>query len=1161
VRYKSKKANIMSASWEIREREISTDSPLIFQTLDWYTTDLVNDETDFTEFKIYAFGVNENNKPVTLQINDFYPFFFIEIPNTFDSTCIYSMKQVFRGVQDIKYLERKRYYGFENNKLRKFLMLSFYNTKSMRSIRYRIEKGLLISGKEYTFPLYESNIDPILRFMHLRDILSAGWVKIDKYTFNEFNNQFECHWKSVNNYQEYSVRLSNVRMLYFDIEACSVDGSFPNALKKNDRVTQICCIIKDTVTKETKKYLFNLGTIDPIEDTVVLQYPSEKKLLLAYAQFVNDTDPDIIVGYNIFGFDNGYLFERSQVLGIEEQFNYQSKINHFTQVQKKVLNNQQSGFNDWKMTHLIGRTHIDLLQVIKKDFKLDSYKLNNVGEHFLKQGKDDVSPKEIFEAWSDSGDRVKRTRVGKYCVQDTNLCLLLFEKFAVLPNHIEMAKVTRVPLEYLVTRGQSIKVFSQIAYETRKAGYLIPVFKKESGDDSVKFQGATVLEAKTGYYTRPVAGLDFASLYPSIMIAHNMCYSTVVLDQKFNNLPNFEYSTIDCNENLSVSFVQNQPGVLSGILQSLWKNRKVTKKEMNAATDPFVKTVLNAKQLAIKVSMNSIYGFTGATVGALPCLEISQSVTGCGRQMIQQTQDYAKNHFQCEIVYGDSVTGDTPILIKSDGIMKTITIEDLFNKYPKKEYPQFKSDEEDLSDKEQVEIDWSYNESYNNLQSWTSSGWKPIKRIIRHHCSKKIYRVVTPTGIVDVTEDHSLLTEKLEQIKPKDVKPDILLFHSYPESINYSFCNKDMHLIKYLNATNKRSMKIAVDDKLEANKLYIIGRYLGYGVGLSYQNGYYYISYYNNDTDKINSFNNVISITDLGTTEQFVYDIETDDGTFQAGIGQMIVKNTDSCYVIFPESVDSDGTLTTLFKKAEFAASEISKTFRKPIELEFEKYMYPLILVAKKRYMYVEWTDPKKHNGEIEAKGVELVRRDNCGYVKETLDAVLTPIMFRNNLNEGVEQAEKYIDRLLNGEVPIKKLIISKNLRNDYARPETIAHYQLVQKMKLRDLNSAPKPGDRVPFVYIDIGDPKALSWKKVEDPEYVVQNNIPIDTLYYLEHQLKNPLKTIFDILLGELKCNEMFNRPSFIKAKKEEQQSIHEAKRIKENNHDIRSFFPTKN
>ena len=353
---------------------------------------------------------------------------------------------------------------------------------------------------------------------------------------------------------------------------------------------------------------------------------------------------------------------------------------------------------------------------------------------------------------------------------------------------------------------------------------------------------------------------------------------------------------------------------------------------------------------------------------------------------------------------------------------------------------------------------------------------------------------------------------------------------------------------------------------------------------------------------EINSQKCLKRIINLGQTEDYVYDLETADGTFQAGIGQMIVKNTDSCYVIFPQPVDADGTLTTLFNVAENAAKKISETFKKPIELEFEKFMYPLILVAKKRYMYLEWTDPKKHNGEIEAKGVELVRRDNCPYVKETLDAVLTPIMFENNVAKGKLAAEIHIDRLLNGEVPIKKLILSKTLRNDYkgfekkyalrlpdGRPDTngpykwmhtkeikennlktgnfetieeipsMAHVALVEKMRTRDQNSAPKPGDRVPFVYVDIGDPKALSWKKTEDPQFAMENNIPIDPLYYLDHQLKNPLKTIFDILLGELKCEEMFNRPSLIKAKQREKIAIGEAKRKQEKNRDIRSFFKT--
>jgi len=1167
-------------SWEARASELSIESPLVFQTLDWHCDDFDKENPDgrsFPVYKIFAFGVDTNGAAVTLCINDFSPFFFIEVPSTWDRTCIYSLKEAFnnRSIKTLEFLERKRYYGFENNKIRKFVKLSFYSFKGMRNARYQIDKNsYLISGKEYSFKLYESNVDPVLRFTHLRDILTAGWIKVDKYSLDETESYYETDWRNVSahNEGEFANRLCDVRMMYFDIEACSEDGSFPNALKPNDKVTQICCIIKDTVSKTTKNYLFNLGTCDAIEDTVVLQYPSEKKLLLGYAQFIRDTDPDVIVGYNIFGFDNGFLFERAQVLEIEEQFNYQSKLSFKkTTVEKKILNNQQSGFNDWKMTRMLGRTHIDLLQVIKKDFKLESYKLDYVGEHFLEQGKDDVSPKQIFEAWDKTlGNREKRTIVGKYCVQDTNLCLLLFEKFAVLPNHIEMAKVTRVPLEYLITRGQSIKVFSQILYETRKAGYLIPVLPRTESDS--KFQGATVLEAHVGHYTRPVCGLDFASLYPSIMIAHNMCYSTVVLDDKFMNLPGVEYSTIDCGHGMRFSFVQNQPGVLSGILQSLWKNRKQTKREMNSATDPFVKTVLNAKQLAIKVSMNSIYGFTGATVGALPCLEISQSVTGCGRLMIEQTQHHAKEMFQCEIVYGDSVVSDTPVLIRVDTTVKTLTIKELFSMFNKKPYPQFKAGEPGHFNKEQ-------SVPSGIVEVWTATGWSQLKRTIRHLCCKKLYRVVTDTGVVDVTEDHSLLRENLEQVKPADLVEGVELRHGFPEDIPKT-------------GVGLFNFDYTTQSKIMAQRKYIEARSYGYGVKVTHNEGFYTLKFFNNFQEEINSLRTVRNVIDLQTTQEYVYDLETNDGTFQAGIGQLIVKNTDSCYVIFPQPVDADGTLTTLFKVAENAAKRISETFKKPIELEFEKFMYPLILVAKKRYIYVEWTDPDKHNGVIEAKGVELVRRDNCPYVKETLDAVLKPIMFENNVENGKQQAEIFIDRLLNGEVPVKKLILSKTLKNEYkgfekiyssrlpdGRPDTnggyvwlntktghnecpsMAHVALVEKMRERDTNSAPKPGDRIPFVYVDIEDPKALSWKKTEDPGYVVEKNIPIDTLYYLDHQLKNPLKTIFDILLGELKCEQMFNtRPSLIKAKQREKLSIAEAKRKKEGNRDIRTFFTVK-
>ena len=336
--------------WDIREKNIDVNKNLIFQTLDWYCDDVNNETTDFLEYKIFAFGIDNSGSSIILRINDFFPFFFIEVDSSWDSSCVYSVKMAlgFKSIKNIEFLERKRYYGFENNKIRKFLKLSFFSSKAMRYVRYRIaDSEFTISGKKYTFPLYEANIDPILRFTHMRDILTAGWViiKSGSYSTNEDSGNsgiLECSWKSINNYSnelEYSNRISDVRVLYFDIEACSEDGSFPNALKKNDRITQICCIIKDTISKKISKYLFNLGTCDAIDGTTVFQYKSEKQLLIDYAQFINDTDPDIIVGYNIFGFDNGYLFERAKVLGIENSFNYQSKLaGRRSEIEKKVLN-------------------------------------------------------------------------------------------------------------------------------------------------------------------------------------------------------------------------------------------------------------------------------------------------------------------------------------------------------------------------------------------------------------------------------------------------------------------------------------------------------------------------------------------------------------------------------------------------------------------------------------------------------------------------------------------------------------------------------------------------------------------------------------------------------------------------------------------------------
>jgi len=205
----------------------------------------------------------------------------------------------------------------------------------------------------------------------------------------------------------------------------------------------------------------------------------------------------------------------------------------------------------------------------------------------------------------------------------------------------------------LSERGQQIKVFSQMAQAARLLGFMIPVLPKNQDGNSEGYQGATVLEAQVGAYYEPITGLDFASLYPSIMCAHNLCYSTLVLDRQYMDLPNVKYETFG-----NYTFATEMDGkpvesLLPHILVNLKKHRKTAKAMMQKNPDMY--EIYNGKQLAYKISMNSVYGFTGATNGILPQIAIASSVTMRGRQMIEESKNYVEANFPgAKVRYGDT---------------------------------------------------------------------------------------------------------------------------------------------------------------------------------------------------------------------------------------------------------------------------------------------------------------------------------------------------------------------------------------------------------------------------------------------------------------------------------------------------------------------------
>ena len=230
---------------------------------------------------------------------------------------------------------------------------------------------------------------------------------------------------------------------------------------------------------------------------------------------------------------------------------------------------------------------------------------------------------------------------------------------------------------------------------------------------------------------------------------------------------------------------------------------------------------------------------------------------------------------------------------------------------------------------------------------------------------------------------------------------------------------------------------------------------------------------------------------------------------------EVVYGDTDSVMVKFGHP-----TIEETMPLAEKAADEVSKIFPHPIRLEFEKIYYPYLLMNKKRYAGLLWTKPEKYD-YMDCKGLETVRRDNCLLVRRLVDTCLRKILIERNVQGAIDYAKGTISDLLQNKLDISMLVISKSLGKsaddaDYTNKQ--AHVELAMRMKKRDAGTAPNVGDRVAYVIIQAAK-NTPAYEKSEDPVYVLENNIPIDTEYYLSNQLSNPLTRIFEPIISNPK------------------------------------------
>ena len=571
--------------------------------------------------------------------------------------------------------------------------------------------------QDHQFTLYNEQVDFMLQYFIDNDIFSCGWLYAEgirtPYGDKLTTCDIELTAKSIK--QVESQGMAPWRVFSYDIESLPAphpnrEGKFTFPVAEFDPVVTIGGVLQ--IGKELEQYVWILRPFgDPVEKfpafsekqdceyqpeiTVVFDFDNEAKMLDHFFRWCVKKDIDIIQGHNVNRFDNTYMLARYHTIYEENPVWGRLKAEE-SSVTVTTFNSNQKGSNQQYKLHLPGRVVMDSYDIMKDQHNEGSYKLGDLAQSYLGTDKMPMDYDMIYPKYHTLEGRLD---LAIYCVKDAWLVYRLMDKLCKLTVISQMANVTGISMKDVMNRGQGIRTISlMLRYaKRRKPQLMLPRMEKKvftkrvrkfvKTDDHLtmtdveveadkKFKGAVVVDPDAGFYTDAVSCLDFASLYPSIMVCMNMSYETLVYRAKINQMnwvedtdvrtiPDYDLADgklVTTINPANPSFVMKEKrlGILPEILWDLWQERKRVRKQMKKEVPH--STMYNVKdgtQLALKVCMNSIYGFTAGYM--LQCKEIASSVTKYGRGLILKTKSLIENHPEwgrdghgCTCVYGDT---------------------------------------------------------------------------------------------------------------------------------------------------------------------------------------------------------------------------------------------------------------------------------------------------------------------------------------------------------------------------------------------------------------------------------------------------------------------------------------------------------------------------
>lgn len=584
---------------------------------------------------VRLFGKDKNGKTVCAFVKDFFPYFFVLPEEGKDEEVISFLeknyKQLFFKAEHVeKYLP----IGYRKEKVR---MLKVFLKDPSQTPVVRDE----LRRQKFIKDIFEADILFKYRFMADKNISGMKWIKVHGPAAQTSVSKTDRKI-SVDSVEPIDDDTNaDLKYMAIDIEVVSLKEGVPDPQKDPIIIISLSFF---PAHEGNNTLLLMTKSIKKV-DRDILIFKSETEMLKEFVSIIESYDPDVVLGYNINGFDLPYILERLKIT---------KNSRALGRCDQKIVTSRKFGMKT--RNSMAGRVVVDVYELIKESvgkglLRLKRYGLGDVSRELIDEDKIDITHGEISKHWNGNEEQVKK--LVDYARKDAELVLKLLLSKRMMDKFVEISKLSGLLLQDSLDGGEAVRVENLLLREFNKQDYVIPckpesreIARREDEQQARGFKGALVLEPIVGLHTNAIVYLDFRSMYPSIFVAYNICPTTILFED--------EKEFVKTPSGSRFVSPKLKEGIIPKIVHQLMSDRDKLKKRMKSATTEDERRSLNAKQIAVKYMTNSFYGYTGYVRARLYVLDIASTITACGRYLIQHTKNVVEEDNKFKVIYGDT---------------------------------------------------------------------------------------------------------------------------------------------------------------------------------------------------------------------------------------------------------------------------------------------------------------------------------------------------------------------------------------------------------------------------------------------------------------------------------------------------------------------------